>query len=103
MPIRLIWTNQAREDLLDIYLRIADEQPTAAERYLKRIEDAIFLLSEQPRMGAPRNDLVTGLRALIERPYLIFYRLVPDSSDQAAELVEIVRVIDGRRDLPTLF
>lgn len=54
-------------------------------------------------MGAPRNDLVTGLRALIERPYLIFYRLVPDSSDQAVELVEIVRVIDGRRDLPTLF
>ena len=103
MPARLIWTEQAREDLIEIYLLIAEEHPIAAERYLQRIENLIILLRDQPRMGALRNDLVVGLRALVERPYVVFYRLLPDEAEETVDIIEVVRVVDGRRDLPSLF
>lgn len=40
---------------------------------------------------------------LVERPYLILYRLDGDQGSGPVELVQIVRVVDGRRDLQTLF
>jgi toxin ParE1/3/4 len=40
---------------------------------------------------------------LVERPYLILYRLDPDHPVGPVEEVEIVRVVDGRRDLKELF
>ena len=51
MPTRLIWSNQARTDLLDIYALIGLEHPAAAERYFDRIEQKARLLQSQPRMG----------------------------------------------------
>jgi toxin ParE1/3/4 len=39
---------------------------------------------------------------LVERPYLVFYRAVPDVDEEAVQFVEVVRVIDGRRDLKNL-
>ena len=43
MQIELVWSNQARTDLLDIYVLIGLEQPAAAERYLDRIEAKVEL------------------------------------------------------------
>jgi toxin ParE1/3/4 len=40
---------------------------------------------------------------LVEAPYLILYETVPDTDDGPLEAVVIVRVVDGRRDLPSLF
>ncbi len=37
---------------------------------------------------------------LVERPYLILYELTPDTDEGPVELVEIVRVVDGRRNFP---
>ena len=54
MPVELIWSNQARNDLLEIYVMIGLEQPTAAERYFDRIEAKAELLKSQPRMGVRR-------------------------------------------------
>jgi plasmid stabilization system protein ParE len=51
MPTELIWSNQARADLLEIYMMIGLEQPAAAERYFDRIEEKARLLKSQPRMG----------------------------------------------------
>ena len=49
MPIELVWSNQARTDLLDIYVLIGVERPAVAERYLDRIESKVELLRSQPR------------------------------------------------------
>ena len=38
MPAELVWSNQSRIDLLEIYVMIGLEQPAAAERYFDRIE-----------------------------------------------------------------
>jgi plasmid stabilization system protein ParE len=51
MPTELVWSNQARADLLDIYVMIGLEQPAAAERYFDRIGEKAHLLKSQPRMG----------------------------------------------------
>ena len=99
MPIELIWSNQARADLIDIYLLIGLEQPAAAERYLDRIETRLELLRSQPRMGVRRSDIRPSVRMLVETPYVLLYRTIPDSDEGPVDAVEVIRVIDGRHNL----
>jgi toxin ParE1/3/4 len=40
---------------------------------------------------------------LVAGRYLILYETRPDTDEGSLDAVEIVRVVDGRRDLPTLF
>ena len=103
MPAELIWSNQARNDLLEIYVMIGLEQPRAAERYFDRIEAKGELLRSQPRMGVRRSDIRPSMRMLVEAPYLLLYRTDPDTDEGPLRAVEIIRVIDGRRDLHSLF
>ncbi|MGP9811536.1 type II toxin-antitoxin system RelE/ParE family toxin [Rhodopseudomonas sp. NSM] len=103
MPVRLTWTKAARDDLLDIYEAIARDQPAIAERTFDRIEAKVDLLGTQPRMGVRRRDIRPALRMLVEAPYLILYRTEPDTDEGPLRGVEIVRVVDGRRNLAALF
>ncbi|HEV7879065.1 type II toxin-antitoxin system RelE/ParE family toxin [Bradyrhizobium sp.] len=103
MPTELVWSNQARADLLEIYVMIGLEQPAAAERYFDRIEEKARLLRSQPRMGARRSDIRPSMRMLVETPYLILYRTDPDTEEGSVHAVEIIRVVDGRRDLTGIF
>lgn len=99
----LIWSSLARADLLEIYTMIGLEQPAAAERYFDRIEAKVGLLKSQPRLGVRRPDVRASMRMLIEAPYLVLYRTEPDTDEGPIENVEIIRVIDGRRDLRSIF
>jgi toxin ParE1/3/4 len=103
MANRLLWSKQARLDLLEIYELIGIEQPAAAERYFDRIEGLASLLRDQPRLGVARPDIASGFRMLVERPYLVLYRIEPDQPVGPVDHIEIVRVVDGRRDLKGLF
>lgn len=40
---------------------------------------------------------------LVEAPYVILYEITPDADGRDVEIIEIVRVVDGRRDLKALF
>ena len=103
MAIKLVWSNQAREDLLDIYVLIGLEDPAAAERYFDRIDAKIEILQSQPRIGVRRPDIRAGMRMLVEAPNVILYRIEPDTDNGPVTAVEIIRIIDGRRDLAHLF
>jgi toxin ParE1/3/4 len=103
MAPRLLWTAQGRNDLIDICVAIGSDQPAAAERWLDRFEARASLLTAQPRMGVRRADIRPGLRMLVEAPYLILYRIAPDTEEGPVEVVEIVRIVDGRRELASLF
>lgn len=94
---------QAKQDLLDTYTLIGLEQPRAAERYYDRIEAKPELLTSQPRMGVRRPDIRPETRILVESPYLILYRTKPDTDEGPVSAVEIVRIVDGRRELSNLF
>lgn len=103
MPTDLIWSNQARTDLLDIYVAIGIDNPAAAERYFDRIEAKIELLRSRPRIGVRRPEIRAGMRMLVEAPYVILYRTEPDTDEGPVTAVEVIRIIDGRRDLGHLF
>ncbi len=102
MKVSVLWAPQARQDLLDIYLTIGLDNPAAAERCFAAMEAKSRLLASHPRLGPRRRDIGTSARLLVESPYLILYETHPDTDQGQVDEVEIVRVIDGRRDLANL-
>jgi toxin ParE1/3/4 len=88
-------TARAEEDLIEIWLSIANDNPTAADKLLDHIEAVFVLLAEYPTLGPARPDLAPELRYFVVRKYLILYQ-------QTAGGVEIVRVVHGARYLPDL-
>jgi toxin ParE1/3/4 len=99
MVVRLIWSPEARRDLLDIYMVVGLDNPAAAERLYDRIEAKAEALSHHPRLGPRRSDIAARVRVLIEGPYLILFETHPDTDEGPVDWVEVVRVVDGRRDL----
>lgn len=87
---------QARRDLRDIEEFISDYNPVAADQLLARIDDQFQLLADNPFMGRDRAELGDNLRSLRVENYVIIYR--PADSG-----VEVVRVINGARDINRLF
>jgi toxin ParE1/3/4 len=103
MRVSLLWSPQAREDLLEIYVAIGVDNLDAAERLYTAMESKVNLLVSHPRLGARRPEIQRSARILMEGSYLIFYETHPDTDDGPIESVEIVRVADGRRDLSRPF
>jgi toxin ParE1/3/4 len=99
----LLWTPQAREDLLDIYVTIGFDNPSAAERTYTAIEKRIELLEKSPRIGVRRPEIASSTRMLVEGVYLILYETHPDADEGPIEAIEIVRIVHGHRDLGRLF
>ena len=83
----------ALADLDGIYDYIARDNPRAAANVLRELDSSIQLLADQPKLG--RKYPYRRLRLLIHANYLIFYRARPDT-------IEIVRIIDGRRNVPDI-
>ena len=70
---------------------------------MRAIGKKIDLLATFPRLGTRRPDIRPEVRMMVQRPYLLLYAIYPDANDEAVDTVEIVRVVDGRRDLRRLF
>lgn len=92
MP-RIRFTHSAETDLLELWVTIAEENPTAADEILDVIQATATLLGTQPEMGRARPEVAEGLRSLPTRtPYLIFY--LPDDDG-----LLVVRVLHHARDI----
>ena len=102
MP-QVIPSPSAEADLRGIWHDIAWDNPAAASRVLKAIGARIHQLADNPRLGPKRTDLLPRARVLVEGPYLILYEIHPDTVDSAVDVVEIVRIVDSRRDLSKPF
>lgn len=89
-------TERCEQDLIELWVYIAQDNPAAADRVLDEIDAKCHLLAEHPRLGPARPDIRPDLRYFPVGSYLIFYREIPGG-------VEIVRVVHGARDLPDLF
>ncbi|MFC2250363.1 type II toxin-antitoxin system RelE/ParE family toxin [Labrys portucalensis] len=103
MAATLIWTPQSEEDLLDIYVAIGLDSPAAADKIYDRLKDVAQLLRDNPRLGTARPEIREFARVLVIAPYLVVYRLKPDDEIMPVNEVEVIRVVDGRRDLTSLF
>ena len=80
---------------MDLWVSIARENPRAADRIIERIERACSHLRDHPQLGPARPEIGLGARALIIERWIAFYKI-------DAEGVQIVRVVDGARDLEHL-
>lgn len=93
-------TEAAEQDLTEIVDYIADENPAAALKVAIKIEKNILKLEDFPLVGVvPRVRRLAkkGYRILIVDDYLVFY-IIADN-----EMIEIRRILSGKRDYQFLF
>jgi toxin ParE1/3/4 len=96
--MKLVFTDEAKADLLQIGDWIAEDNPVRAFTFVDEIEDRCAQLTGMPRAYplVPRHEN-SGVRRAPHGDYLIFYRVTTDS-------VEILHVLNGARDYePILF
>ena len=90
------FTPEARADLRDIALRIANDNPIRAFSYVDEIEARYHRIGEFPHAGPPRPQWGESIRIALHGRYVIVYRV-------RDEAVQILRVVHGARDLDALF
>ena len=84
-------------DLDDIFAQVAqDNGLNVAAAQIVRLEAALNHLARFPRLGRARPDLGFATFTLPVTPWVILYDLVDGD-------VAVLRIVDGRRDLPNLF
>jgi toxin ParE1/3/4 len=86
----------ARSDLEELWLYVAQQNPSAADKLIHAIVSRFRTLASMPLMGRQREEISPRLRSFPVGRYVIFYRRIDDG-------IEIARVLDGARDLPPLF
>ena len=93
MKYEIVILAEAESDLNNLFDFIADQSGAVrAQNYVGRIEAACTKLASFPNRGAPRDDLLPGLRTLsFERRALVVYRV-------ENETVSILRVFYAGRD-----
>lgn len=85
----------AEQDLTDIWVSIAQDNPAAADRVLSGLLDAEERLADHPQLGRLRPELPGQLRSWSVAPYVLFYQPLADA-------ILIVRVLHGARDIDDL-
>jgi toxin ParE1/3/4 len=94
--MKLRWTRLALQDLRHLHEYIAEDNPSAANRMVTRIQDATQRLRKHPQMGRPGR--VQGTRELViaGSPYIVVY-ILGDSE------IQIVAVIHSAMRWPDTF
>jgi toxin ParE1/3/4 len=92
----VVRTKLADEDLLDIWFYVGADDMDAADRLLDQIDTRCDNLSQYPQKGVQRDALMPGMRSILEGNYVIFYQVNGDR-------VEILRILHGSRDFPSIF
>ena len=87
---------QAEQDLVDIWLYIANDSSANADSFLDHLNEQAQRLVEFPKSGKLRPELDQSLRCFPIENYLMFYREQDVS-------IELVRVLHAARDLEVLF
>jgi len=92
---KYVLTEEADEDLVELWEYIAQDDIEAADRWDGKLRDAMSSLARSPGIGHKRPDL-TDLPILFwpVGAYLILYRI-------RNRRVEVLAVVHAARDIPT--
>ncbi len=93
---RFTLLREAENDLIEIWQYIAEDDQEAATRVLHSLDETFHLLAKNSKLGPARPDIALDSRYFVDGNYLILYR-------EAAEGIEVVRVVHGARSLKALF
>lgn len=90
--LAIVWTDEARSDLLGIVRYVAERNPQAAIRLGRTIEESTWPLPEHPYLFRPGR--VPGTREIVaHRNYIVVYRVELTS-------IEVLRVLHVRQEYP---
>jgi toxin ParE1/3/4 len=87
--------------MIEIFVRIGEDNLDAADRFTLAVEDAIEKLAANPGMGALRefyNPHLEGIRSWPIKHfqnYLVFYFPLEDG-------IHVLRTVHGSRNIPTI-
>jgi len=82
----------AKHDLKHIYdYGIGNWGIRQASGYLDNLKEHFWGLTEQPKMGIEREELLPSMRSFPVDSHIVFYRLQQSQ-------IEVVRVLHGRQD-----
>lgn len=90
------FTPEASQDLIDIADYLSQYNPATAQRVIDEVERTCRTLGNNPGLGRSREDLGPGLRSSVSGKYVIIFRAAPNG-------IEVIRVLHGRRNIPTVF
>lgn len=96
---RMHFSLRARQDLTGIALYIADATGNrlTASRLTAQIRQRCHDIASLPgTLGRSRDELITGLRSIAYKSYVIFFRYQDD-------IVEVVTILHGMRDIDAVF
>lgn len=82
-------------DILDIWDHIADDDMTAADRWVDGLDATFSRLATQPKMGRARPEIAPDLRSFPFMRYVIYYVPLFDG-------IDVVRVLHSARDIDGL-
>jgi len=92
--MRVHWTQNAVEHLVNIYEYIALNSPTYARQMVDRITRRSEQIADQPLSGRKVPEYqIEEIRELIEKSYRIIYRIKADQ-------IDVLAVIHGAQLLP---
>lgn len=94
-------SNQAEDDLIEIWVYLAQGNEQTADNFLDRLESVFGTLATLPEVGTVVKGLETSwpdkvIRFFPVGDYIIFYHFTPDS-------VFVVRVIHAAQDYTRMF
>jgi toxin ParE1/3/4 len=94
--MKVVVTNEAKADLLDIGEFIRTHNPSRAITFVNELLDRCTALADMPRAYplVPRYEC-HGIRRCVHRNYLIFYRVIEDR-------VEVIHILHGARNYEAL-
>jgi toxin ParE1/3/4 len=87
----------AKADLIEMYRRIAQDNPVAANTYLYGLEATLKTLSDRPEIGNARFKNYPDIRVFVFRNHLILYEPLLDPIG-----IDIIRILHAARDWMTL-
>lgn len=93
--MRLIVKPEAEQDLEAIGDYIARDNPQRAIAFVRELRDHCKTIARNPLGYRERTELAVGLRSCAHGNYVIFFDVLSDA-------VEIIRVLHGTRDVPTV-
>ena len=94
--MNLIFTSEARADLIHIGDKIAEHNPARAITFVEELEAKCLALLDNPLQYSvvPRHE-ASGMRRIVHGNYLIFYRV-------EAAVVTIIRCLHGAMDYDSI-
>ena len=102
MTRRIVWRRTAEQDVVEASVYIADDNPSAAARFMDAVDETVQSLVKLPGTGRPRefdNPALAGMRSRLVKDfenYIIFYRPTEVG-------IEVLRLLHGARDIDAIF